>query len=83
MIQDMKLKVKLYGTLGDHIPGHKASEGMEVEIPNEASVKNLLDLLEISESRAGVLVVEGRILKRDDRIPPGVEVSIFQTVHGG
>jgi len=79
----MKVRVKLYGTLGGHIPGHKASEGIEVEIPNGASVKNLLDLLEISEGRGAVLVVEGRILKRDDRIPPGVEVSVFQTVHGG
>ena len=77
------MRVKLYGTLGRRIPGHKASEGMEVEIPNGTSVKNLLDLLEISESQGGVLVVEGRILKRDDRIPSGGEVHIFQTVHGG
>jgi len=77
------VRVKLYGTLSRCIPGHNASEGMEVEIPNGGSVKNLLDLLEISESQGGVLVVEGRILKRDDRIPSGVEVNIFQTVHGG
>ena len=79
----MKVRVKLYGTLGRRIPAHKASVGMEVEIPEGASAKDLLALLEVSKSQRGVLVVEGRILKRDDRIPSGVEVHIFQTVHGG
>lgn len=46
-------------------------------------VKDLLSLLEIDEDQGGVVLVDGRILKSEDSIPSGVEVQIFQSVHGG
>jgi sulfur carrier protein ThiS len=77
------VKVKLYGTLGQHFPGYQHSQGIEVEIPDGATAKDLLALLEISESRGAVVAVEGRILKSDDRIRCGVPVHVLQVMHGG
>lgn len=77
------MKVKLYGTLGQHFPGYQHSQGIEVEIPDGATAKDLLALLEISESRGAVVAVEGRILKSDDRIRCGVPVHVLQVMHGG
>lgn len=79
----MKVKVKLYGTLGQRFPGYQLAQGMEIEVPDGATAKDLLALLEIPESQRAVVAVEGRILKADDRIQRGVPVNILQAIGGG
>ncbi len=79
----MKMRVKLYGTLSQRFPGYQHSQGIEVEIPDGATVKDLLALLEISESQGAVVAMEGRILKADDKMRCGVHVHVFQALHGG
>jgi sulfur carrier protein ThiS len=79
----MNVQVKLYGTLGQRFPGYQPSHGIEVEIPDGTTVRDLLALLDISESQRAVVIVEGRILKADDEIPCGVPVSVLQAIQGG
>jgi sulfur carrier protein ThiS len=79
----MKVKVKLYGTLRQPFPGYQHSQGIEVEIPDGATVEDLLTLLEIPESRGAVVIMEGRVLKADDKMRRGVPVNVFQTIQGG
>jgi sulfur carrier protein ThiS len=79
----MKVKVKLYGTLGQRFPDYQHSQGIEVEIPDGATVKDLLTLLDISESQRAVVIVEGRILEADDKIQRRVPVYVLQAIHGG
>jgi len=79
----MKVRVKLYGTLSQRFPGYPPSQGIEVEIPDGATVKDLLALLEISASQGAVVIAEGRILKADDKIRPGVPVNVLQAIGGG
>ncbi len=79
----MKVKVKLYGTLRQSFPYYQHSQGLEVEIPEGATVKDLLTLLEISESRRSLVIMEGRILKADDKMRCGVPVNVLQAIHGG
>ena len=79
----MKVRVKLYGTLSQRFPGYQHSQGMEVELPEGATVRDLLALLEISESQEAVVIMEGRVLKADDEMPCGVPVGVFQSIRGG
>jgi sulfur carrier protein ThiS len=79
----MKVRVRLFGTLSQAFPGYQHSEGLEIEIPEEATAKDLLALLEIPESRGAAVAVEGRILKADDRIRGGVPVHVLQVIQGG
>jgi sulfur carrier protein ThiS len=79
----MKVRVRLFGTLSQGFPGYQHSQGMKVEIPEGATVKDLLALLEISESQGAVVIAEGRILKAGDKLRRGVPVSILQTISGG
>jgi sulfur carrier protein ThiS len=79
----MKVRVRLFGTLSQCFPDYQHSQGMEVEIPDGATAKDLLALLEISESRGAAVAVEGRILKADDRIRGGVPVHVLQVIQGG
>ena len=79
----MKVRVKLYGTLSQRFPGYQHLQGLEVDIPDGATAKDLLTLLEISESRGAVVIAEGRILKADDKIRRGVPVNVVQSIYGG
>jgi sulfur carrier protein ThiS len=79
----MRIRVKLYGTLSQQFPQYRHSEGMEVEIPDGATVKDLLARLEISEKQGAVVAIEGRILKADDMMQGGAPVHVLQSLSGG
>ena len=79
----MKVKVSLYGTLSQRVPGYKHSQGIEVELPDGATVNDLLGVLKISESQRAFVAIDGRIQKANDRIPSGARAQVFQPVHGG
>jgi sulfur carrier protein ThiS len=79
----MKVGVKLFGTLSQCYPEYQHEQGMEVEIPDGATAKDLLALLQIPESQGGVVVVGGQVLKADDRIEGGAPVHVLQVLHGG
>ena len=80
---DMKVKVKLFGILGQRFPGYHHDQGMDVEIPDGARVKDLLARLEFSKSFGGVVAVEGKLMAEDAKLGNGVEVNIFQSAFGG
>ena len=77
------MKVKLYGTLGQAIPGYRHSQEIDVEIPDGARVKDLLARLEISTSQGAVVIAEGRILQDDHLLEDGVSVNVLQAIRGG
>jgi sulfur carrier protein ThiS len=79
----MKIRVTLYGTLSQQFPGYQHSQGMEVEVPDGATAKELLACLKISESQGVVVAMEGRILKADDAIREGVPAHVLQSLSGG
>ena len=79
----MKIKVTLFGILGQRFPGYHHEQGMDVEIPDGARVRDLLAHLKIRNSQNGVVSMEGRILRADDSLEGGAIVQIFQAVHGG
>jgi len=79
----MKIRVKLYGTLRYPYPGYEHSQGLEIEVSDEATVKDLLTLLEISEWQKAVVTIEGRIAKAEDKMGEGDRVDVFQAIHGG
>lgn len=79
----MKVRVKLYGTLGRFLPGYVHSEGAIVEIPDNGRVKDLLSALKLPESQDVVVVMDGRILLRDDQLHDGAHVNVMQSLHGG
>lgn len=79
----MKVKVRLHGTLGQDFPEYRSSEGMEVEIPNGATVKELLALLDFAELRGAAVIVDGRVLKEDTKMQANAFVDVFQSIQGG
>ena len=71
------------GTLGQSFPCYRHDEGIEVEIPDGARVRNLLAHLKISESQGSIVSVDARLKKPDHKLGDGAVVSVFQPVFGG
>ena len=79
----MKVKVRLFGTLGKQFPDHDPLDGFEIEIPEDAEVGDLLDRLAIPKSKIGLVSVEGRLVKAGKRLQPGDFVRIYRPIFGG
>ena len=79
----MKVRIYLFGTLSAGFPGYRQSQGIGVELPEGATVNDLLVLLEISERQKAVVTIDGRIRKESYKIPCGACAKIFQPIHGG
>lgn len=75
--------VRLYGTYRQRFPDHQHSQGIEVDIPDEATVRELLARLDLPESQGAVVIAGGRVLKADDKLQPGVPVNVMQSIGGG
>jgi sulfur carrier protein ThiS len=79
----MKVKVRLFGTLGKKFPDHDPLNGFEIEIPENASVGDLLGQLDIPKSKVGFVSVQGRLAKAAKTLKPGDFIRIFRPIFGG
>jgi sulfur carrier protein ThiS len=79
----MKVTVKLYGTLSAGISGYHHDRGIDLDLPEGASINDLLTSLDIAHAKRPVVAIDGRIQKSNDRIPSGAQIKVFQPVHGG
>jgi sulfur carrier protein ThiS len=79
----MKIKLKLYGTLGNAIPEHDPLKGMEIEIPDGSSLDDLIDHLAIPKKNVGLISVDGSLAKAGNPLRSGNFVRIFRPVFGG
>jgi sulfur carrier protein ThiS len=79
----MKVKVRLFGTLGKKFPDHDPLNGFEIEIPANASVGDLLDQLDIPKSKIGLVSVQGRLVKAGKTLKQGDFIRIFRPIFGG
>lgn len=80
---EMNVTVKLFGTLGDHLPGYDPDRGIDVDIPDGTRVKDLLAHLEIHRTKGVIVAANGKLLKPDEVIENGGSFQIFQSVFGG
>ncbi|MGD8519750.1 MAG: MoaD/ThiS family protein [Desulfobacterales bacterium] len=79
----MKVWVKLFGTLPQRYPEYDPEDGLEVEIPDGAKVKDLLAYLEISSSDGGVAAIDNVVVNIEEKLKEGVRVRILQGAFGG
>ena len=79
----MKIRVRLFGILGQRFETYNPADGLEVEIPDGAKVKDLLSHLEISDSESGFVTMGNRVVKADEELTNGAFVHILQRAFGG
>ena len=79
----MRLTVKLYGTLSRSFDEYDHLSGLEVNIPGEASIHDLLDYLDLSSERLGMIYMDGKLLNQKSRLKDGAQIKIFHPISGG
>ena len=79
----MKVRVKLFGTLGQDFPGYDSLKGLDVNIPEAARVKDLLAHLDIPETKGSMVIMDNTIAKPTDKLVNGAAINILQTLAGG
>jgi sulfur carrier protein ThiS len=79
----LRLTVKLYGTLSRSFDDYDHLSGLEVDIPEEASIHDLLDYLNLSSERLGMIYMDGKLLNKKSRLKDGAQIKIFQPISGG
>ncbi|MEW5725966.1 MAG: MoaD/ThiS family protein [Thermodesulfobacteriota bacterium] len=79
----MRIKVKLFGTLGRQRPGYEPDQGLWLDFPDGATVEELLARLEIQAPKGGVVAADGRVLQVREKLWDGALVHVLQPVFGG
>jgi len=79
----VKISVRLYGTLGNHLSGHDPLNGMELEVPDDATAGDLLDQLDIPVKKVGIISVDGNLVKKSQPLRNGNVVRIYRPIAGG
>jgi len=79
----MNVRVKLFGLLSRRFPGYKPEQGMEVELPHGARVRDLLARLDISKEDGGIVAVDGLVQKAETELKDGSMIYVFHPIAGG
>ncbi|SDU41132.1 MoaD/ThiS family protein [Desulfobacula phenolica] len=79
----MKIRIKLFGTLGQNFPGYDSLKSMDVNIPDDARVNDLLAHLGIPDTSNYLVIMNKTIAKSTDRLIHGATLHIFQAMAGG
>ena len=79
----MKLRIKLFGTFRQNVPGYDPEQGLEIEVQDPAQVSDVLAQLGIPLNKGAVVSVDNRIAKLEDEISENARVSIIQKAYGG
>jgi sulfur carrier protein ThiS len=79
----MKVLIKLFSVLRDYVPDYNPQKGVGTELPDGATVADLLSHLGIPMSKVPVVTCNGRVLQPADTIHEDSTLHIFQLVAGG
>ena len=79
----MKIKVKLFGTLEQNFTGYDFLKGIEVNISDGASVKDLLAHLDIPETKGCFVCMNNCIATDETQLINDAKISVLQALAGG
>jgi sulfur carrier protein ThiS len=79
----MLIMVRLFGTLSEGLPNTGKKASIEMELPENAIVSDLLSRLNVSKQRGAIVTVGGIIAQEDTLLSEGVPVMVFDLAAGG
>ncbi len=79
----MKARIKLLGTLPSYFAGSYSAAGIEVILPDNATVAAVVKIIGIPKERLGFVSINGRLARALNSIPEDAKVKFFQTIAGG
>ena len=79
----MRVRVKLYASLSRHYGNAAAGVPFEIEVPESATMVDLVNCLKLPREEVKLFFVRGRVRPIDWPLEPGDEVGIFPLIGGG
>ncbi|MBM2824729.1 MAG: hypothetical protein HW402_393 [Dehalococcoidales bacterium] len=79
----MGIKVKLFAALVVYVPGTKPGVSFEVELPDGASLSDMMNQLNLPQNETKVIFVNGRTQPLHYRLQNNDEVGVFPLIGGG
>jgi molybdopterin converting factor small subunit len=79
----MRVQVKLFATLRKYMPAGVGGDTLTVDVPDGATVADLVARLGIPTDHARMAVAAGEQLELTARVPAGVEINLFPPLAGG
>jgi molybdopterin converting factor small subunit len=79
----MRVYVKLFATLRRYAPDAAAGIPFEVDLPEGATIADLIHHLNLPAEEVKVAFINARARPEDWRLEPGDEVGVFPPVGGG
>jgi sulfur-carrier protein len=77
------VQAKLFATLRQHRPGIGLGEPFAVDLPQGATVGDLIQELALPEREVKLVFVNGRLREKDHVLADGDQLGIFPPVGGG
>lgn len=75
--------VKLFATLCEKIKGYDPAKGIDLQLPQGATVADLKDHLSIMPEDTAVVAIQGKVARPEDPLADGAAIRILQLGHGG
>ncbi len=79
----MKVEVRLFATLRPYLPAGAHGDGVSLELPPGATVRDVVESLKIPSEVACLTVVNGRDAAPEQVLCPGDELAMFPPLAGG
>ena len=79
----MKVEVRLFATLARYLPRSATGDSATFDLPDGASVADIVSSLAVPPDLECLTVVNGRDAARDHRLADGDVLSIFPPLAGG
>ncbi len=79
----MKVKVKLFATFQKYLPEGSGLEGVEIEVPEGTTLKDLYTRFALPEETPKITLVDGKHQKEDYIVRAGETISVFPPIAGG
>ncbi|RMG38628.1 MAG: MoaD/ThiS family protein [Gammaproteobacteria bacterium] len=83
----MRITLKLFASLAEHLPPGAGRNEAEVEVPDGASVQDVLDRFNLSQEQAHLVTRNGVFvpcsLRSEERLDSGDAVAVWPPVAGG
>jgi molybdopterin converting factor small subunit len=79
----MMIHVKLLANYREHLPPEAKNGGMELDVPDGITVREVLSRFPIPLDETSVIVVNGATVDLDTPLKAGDVVSAFSAIAGG
>ncbi len=79
----MNVEVRLFATLQTYLPAGAEGDGISLDLPAGATVRDAVESLKIPGELACLTVVNGRDADWEQVLAPGDELALFPPLAGG